>query len=138
MIYGYARVSTEAQDLTGSTAQLKAASCEKIYREKITGTTADRPQLKKLVAALALNAHRNGPTFAHENGPSLCAGLYGAEIVTSSSARVTRTLQPLPDGEAAPGPSAPPIEEQPVQMGLPIAAEPSAARWGGRYSRADR
>src|SRR5271154_3613732 len=53
MIYGYARVSTEAQDLTGSTAQLKAAGCQKIFREKITGTTADRPQLKKLMAALA-------------------------------------------------------------------------------------
>ncbi len=52
MIYGYARVSTEAQDLTGATAQLKAAGCQKIYREKITGTIADRPQLKKLVAAL--------------------------------------------------------------------------------------
>jgi hypothetical protein len=40
-------------NLTGATAQLKAAGCQKIYREKITGTTADRPQLKKLVAALA-------------------------------------------------------------------------------------
>src|SRR5438270_11191512 len=53
MIYGYARVSTEAQDLTGATAQLKAAGCQKIFREKITGTTAYRPQLKKLMAALA-------------------------------------------------------------------------------------
>src|SRR4051795_6043527 len=53
MIYGYARVSTEAQDLTGATAQLKAAGCEKIFREKITGMTADRPQLKRLMAVLA-------------------------------------------------------------------------------------
>jgi DNA invertase Pin-like site-specific DNA recombinase len=48
-----ARVSTDAQDLTGQLAQLKAAGCEKIFREKITSTTADRPQLKKLMAALA-------------------------------------------------------------------------------------
>jgi DNA invertase Pin-like site-specific DNA recombinase len=53
MIYGYARVSTEAQDLTGSTAQLKAAGCQKIFREKITGTTADRPQLRQLIRKLA-------------------------------------------------------------------------------------
>src|SRR4051794_19822392 len=52
MIYGYARVSTEAQDLTGAIAQLKAVGCQKIFREKITGTTADRPQLKKLMAVL--------------------------------------------------------------------------------------
>jgi DNA invertase Pin-like site-specific DNA recombinase len=53
MIYGYARVSTDAQDLTSQLAQLKAAGCDKVFREKITGATADRPQLKKLMAALA-------------------------------------------------------------------------------------
>jgi DNA invertase Pin-like site-specific DNA recombinase len=53
MIYGYARVSTAAQDETGQVRQLKAAGCEKVFREKITGTTADRPQLKKLMDALA-------------------------------------------------------------------------------------
>ena len=53
MIYGYARVSTAAQDETGQVRQLKAAGCEKVFREKITGTTADRPQLKKLMKALA-------------------------------------------------------------------------------------
>jgi DNA invertase Pin-like site-specific DNA recombinase len=52
MIYGYARVSTDAQDLTGQLAQLKAAGCEKVFREKMTGATADRPQLKKLIAVL--------------------------------------------------------------------------------------
>ena len=53
MIYGCARVSTEAQDLTGQLALLKAAGCEKLFLEKITGTTAERPQLRRLVAALA-------------------------------------------------------------------------------------
>jgi len=53
MIFGYARVSTDAQDLMSQLARLKAAGCEKIFREKITGTTADRTQLKKLMDALA-------------------------------------------------------------------------------------
>ncbi len=53
MIYGYARVSTAAQDPDSQFAQLKAAGCEKVFREKITGTTADRPQLRKLMAVLA-------------------------------------------------------------------------------------
>jgi DNA invertase Pin-like site-specific DNA recombinase len=43
MIYGYARVSTDAQDLTSALAALKAAGCERTYREKINCATADRP-----------------------------------------------------------------------------------------------
>jgi hypothetical protein len=46
-------VSTDAQNLSSQLAQLKAAGCEKVFREKITGTTADRPQLQKLMKALA-------------------------------------------------------------------------------------
>jgi DNA invertase Pin-like site-specific DNA recombinase len=42
MIYGYARVSTTAQGERGQVKQLKAAGCGKIFRENITGTTADR------------------------------------------------------------------------------------------------
>ena len=51
--YGYARVSTDAQDLANQLAQLKAAGCRKTYREKVSGATADRPELKKLMKALA-------------------------------------------------------------------------------------
>jgi DNA invertase Pin-like site-specific DNA recombinase len=46
-------LSTGAQDLTIQLTQLKAAGCEKVYREKLTGTTADRPQLQKLITKLA-------------------------------------------------------------------------------------
>ena len=42
-----------AQDLTSQLAELKAAGWEKVFREKITGTTADRPQLRRLMKALA-------------------------------------------------------------------------------------
>ena len=52
MIYGYARVSTDAQDLGNQVAQLRAAGCGTIFREKISGATADRPQLKKLMTKL--------------------------------------------------------------------------------------
>ena len=52
MILGYARVSTDAQDLTSQLAQLKAAGCERVFREKISGATANRPQLRKLLAAV--------------------------------------------------------------------------------------
>src|SRR4051794_4304642 len=52
MRYGYARVSTAAQDLTAQRGQLAAAGCEKIVCETMTGTHAERPKLRKLLAAL--------------------------------------------------------------------------------------
>lgn len=51
-VYGYARVSTEGQSLAAQLAELKAASCEKIFKEKISGATSDRKQLARLMAVL--------------------------------------------------------------------------------------
>jgi DNA invertase Pin-like site-specific DNA recombinase len=51
-IYGYARVSTRDQDLTGQVAELKTAGCGNIYREKASGAKTDRPELAKLIRRL--------------------------------------------------------------------------------------
>src|SRR3546814_10924202 len=51
MIYGYARVSSNGQDLAQQLAQLDAAGCTKIYREQVSAATAERPQLKRAIGA---------------------------------------------------------------------------------------
>lgn len=53
MIYGYARVSSQGQDFNGQVAALKKFGATKIYSEKFTGTTANRPALKRLERIIA-------------------------------------------------------------------------------------
>ena len=52
MKIGYARVSTQEQELALQLDALEAAGCAKIYQEKITGATRERPQLQALLAHL--------------------------------------------------------------------------------------
>jgi DNA invertase Pin-like site-specific DNA recombinase len=52
MQIGYARVSTDDQDTAAQVAALRAAGCERIYREKASGGRWDRPQLHQLLDQL--------------------------------------------------------------------------------------
>src|SRR5947207_2205818 len=50
--YGYARVSTNGQDLGSQEAELMAAGCAKVFKEKVSGAKTDRPELAKVIGRL--------------------------------------------------------------------------------------
>lgn len=58
MLIGYARVSTQDQNLELQTEALAKAGCKKIFDDKISGSHAERPGLAKLQEAL-----RDGDTL---------------------------------------------------------------------------
>ena len=58
MLVGYARVSTQDQNLDLQTQALNDAGCERIYEDKISGTRAEREGLTK-----ALDHLRSGDTL---------------------------------------------------------------------------
>ena len=47
--FGYARVSTESQNLNRQLDALKKYGVDQIYNEKMTGTKRDRPELEKML-----------------------------------------------------------------------------------------
>jgi len=49
MKLGYARVSTKEQNLDRQIDSLKKFGCEKIWKEKISGKTKNRPELEKMI-----------------------------------------------------------------------------------------
>jgi DNA invertase Pin-like site-specific DNA recombinase len=51
-IYGYARVSTNGQDLAAQEAELLAAGCSKVFKEKVSGAKTDRAELAKAIRLL--------------------------------------------------------------------------------------
>ena len=58
MLIGYARVSTQDQNLELQQEALIKAGCQKLFEDKVSGTRADRPGLSK-----ALEMLREGNTL---------------------------------------------------------------------------
>ena len=52
MLVGYARVSTEDQDLTLQRAALTGAGCKRVYEEKVSGAKRARPELTRMLDQL--------------------------------------------------------------------------------------
>ena len=51
-MFGYARVSTNGQDLSAQDAELRSAGCAKVFKEKVSGAKTDRPELAKAIRQL--------------------------------------------------------------------------------------
>jgi DNA invertase Pin-like site-specific DNA recombinase len=49
MMIGYARVSTQGQDLDQQRATLTTAGCVRIFEEKMSGAKRDRPELARML-----------------------------------------------------------------------------------------
>ncbi len=58
MLIGYARVSTQDQNLELQTEALTQAGCKKVFEDKVSGSRAERPGLAKAQEAL-----RDGDTL---------------------------------------------------------------------------
>ena len=52
MRIGYARVSTQDQNLDRQRDQLRQDGCDRIYEEKVSGAKSDRPELGRMLDAL--------------------------------------------------------------------------------------
>ena len=52
MKIGYARVSTQDQNLDRQRDQLRQDGCERIYEEKVSGARSDRPELERMLDTL--------------------------------------------------------------------------------------
>ena len=55
MLIGYARVSTQEQNLELQINALQAAGCKKIFTEKASGAQRDRPELKAALDYMRAN-----------------------------------------------------------------------------------
>lgn len=53
ILIGYARVSTSGQTLDTQLEQLRAAGCDRVFQETVSGARSDRPELQKALEALA-------------------------------------------------------------------------------------
>jgi DNA invertase Pin-like site-specific DNA recombinase len=49
---GYARVSTNGQNLAAQIAELETSGCSKVFHEKVSGAKTDRPELAKVLRRL--------------------------------------------------------------------------------------
>lgn len=78
MIYGYARVSTDKQELNVQVKALKEAGAVKIFKEKISGTSKDKKELNSLLEVI-----RKGDTLVVTKADRIARSLSQLEKVVT-------------------------------------------------------
>ena len=65
MLIGYARVSTDDQDLRLQRAALKEAGCRRVFEEKVSGAKRDRAELARMLDQIREDARREAARLWH-------------------------------------------------------------------------
>ncbi len=113
--YGYARVSTDDQNLDLQIDALKKAGCKRIFREKKSGASRKRPKLDAVLAALqpgdtlvVWKLDRLGRSFRHlidviegleERGVGFVSLSDGIDTTTATGKLVCRIISAIADFE---------------------------------------
>jgi len=92
MRIGYARVSTEDQNLTLQTDALAKAGCERLFQDQMSGTRADRPGLREAMSHL-----REGDTLVVWKLDRLGRGVKGLVDLVAELAERKIHFQSLTD-----------------------------------------
>jgi len=75
LIIGDARGSTDDQNLDAQTDALKAAACERIFADTISGSVRSRPELERLIFRVFISSARLAifANLCHFNGERRCS-----------------------------------------------------------------
>jgi hypothetical protein len=109
-IYGYARVSGKSQDLAAQLVELKAAGCERIYREKISAETAERPDHGSRITAALLNPLMGRRPLASETLAARRGGGNSSRKPQKTNHRAGKWRRPRSVRPAPPPPRVAPLE----------------------------
>ena len=92
MKFGYARVSTNAQDLDLQQVELEAAGCGTVFGEKVSGARKNRPELERLLGQL-----RKGDTVVVTRLDRLARSTSELLRVAGTIEKKTRDFNRLPN-----------------------------------------
>jgi len=102
MLIGYARVSTDDQDLSLQRTTLREAGCRRLYEEKLSGARRDRPELARLLDQL-----REGDVLVVSRLDRLARStrdlLEMAELLKEAGAGLRSLAEPWADTTSAAG-----------------------------------